>query len=176
MNEQAWSTLPTLNAYVVPDRVFQILHLPAECRVLNYNDDLSSLALRELQDRQLHVTMGSDGNVPPGLSQTSHFDESGNDDVAAFIYNNDDDDEEEREKHHTSLLLKSAFYDTAEAINNSNSKEKYEREFLFVMNDIMLKARADCDANLKERGKRVSAYAANSKRKKTHGTAHMNYR
>lgn len=64
-------------------------------------------------------------------------------------------------------------HDAAEAIYNSNSTEKFERDLLQYVNKVTNEARGDCDANLKRRGKRVSMMPPNSKRKKTHGTAHM---
>jgi len=162
--------LPVLSEYVVPDYVLKLLHSPAECRVLNYNDTLSAAALQSLKDRRTRVV--DDNNVPVGLSQASYFDEGQNDDAVNFIMNTDEFDDIERD--HSSQILKNAFYDAAEAINNSNSKAQFEQFFLKFMNNITRDARADCDANVIKRGRRVSSHPSNSKRRKTHGTKHMN--
>ena len=162
--------LPSQNDYNVPDHVLQVLHSPAECRVLNYRDELSAQALRELQDRQNHVGMDGSSGVPPGLSQTSYFGEDG-EGLADFITNTTEFDN--NDKFHTSEVLKCAFYDTAEAINNSSSKSELEENLLQVFNEFMAKARGNCDANTFQGGHRISMLPANSKRKKTHGTKHM---
>ena len=148
-----------------------MLHSPAECRVLNYKDDLSASALRQLQDRSNHAVLGESSIVPAGLSQTSYFDEDGHSGLADFITNTDEFDQDD--KYHSSALLKNAFYDAAEAINNSDSKEKLERELMKVLNKFSTVARGDCEANKKKGGRRMSMFPANSKRKKTHGTKHM---
>ena len=89
----------------------------------------------------------------------------------AFILNDDEDVVDSN--YHLSDVLKNAFYNAAEAIYNSNSTKRFERDLLDYLNKITNKARGDCDSNLKQRGKRVSMMPPNSKQKKTHGTAHM---
>ena len=43
-------SLPSTDSYDMPEKIVQLLHSPAECRVLNYNDTLSAASLRKLQD------------------------------------------------------------------------------------------------------------------------------
>ena len=162
--------LPVQDEYIVPRNVIQLLHSPAECRVLNYKDELSALALRELQDCRNHVGMDGASSVPPGLSQTSYFGEE-DEGLAEFITNTTEFDE--TDKFHSSEILKSIFYDTTEAINNSNMKSELEKEFMIVFNKFAAKARGVCNSNMFWKGRRISMLPANSKRKKTHGTKHM---
>ena len=72
--------------------------------MLNYKDELSALALRELQDCQNHVGMDGASSVPPGLSQTSYFGEE-DEGLAKFITNTTEFDE--TDKFHSSEILKS---------------------------------------------------------------------
>lgn len=94
-------------------------------------------------------------------------------DGGAFAFILKDDEDVIKCNYHSSDVLKNAFYDAAEAIYNSNSTQRFERDLLQYLNKLTNEARGDCDSNLKRRGKRVSMMPPNSKRKKTHGTAHM---
>ena len=175
--------LPEQDKYEVPEYILELLGSPAECRVLNYTDSLSSVSLRELMDRRNANRMLDNADVPMGLSQTSHFDDDVNvtfgeyDDDGAFGYvMNQDGIPKPGDQASTKEILSSAFYDAVEAIHNSNSKGKYEQELLAVFHELQMRANADCDANKKRAGKRISMFPPNSKRKKTHGTKHMNSR
>ena len=67
------------------------------------------------------------------------------------------------------------FYDTTEAIYNSEDTANFEKEFLVFMNDLTVRKRANSSLNVAEKGKRVSMLTPSSKRRRTHGTAHMHY-
>ena len=166
--------LQPLPSFDVPDFVVQLFHSPAECRVLNYNDVLSTSSLRNLQDKFNRERFGDLGTVPVGLSQLSQLadDSCGGDDTFGFAMATDDNDDANPDNT-SSSVLSSMFYQMAESINNSNSKERYENEAVAFFNDMIAKAGGDCDANKKRRGKRISMFPANSRRKKTHGTKHM---
>jgi len=161
------------DTYCVPEHVLQLFHSPAECRVLNYNDSLSAKSLREIQDQNNHVRMEGTSDVPAGLSQHSHFDDEDDDGDGTFGFVMDHDEPLDCHVYHSSKVLQSAFYETAEAIHNSNSKSKFEKEMLAFFNELAKSARSDCDSNQKRKGKRISMFPPNSKRKKTHGTKHM---
>ena len=161
--------------YIVPESVLTLLYSPAECRVLNYNDSLSAEALRKLKDKREHQRLEAMADVPAGLSQASYFDDGLDDGAFAYIVSKGDDEEDKNlwSKFHSSEILKNTFYDAAEAINNSNSKEKLEAELMTYLNQITSKARGDCDSNVKRKGKRISMMPPNSKRKKAAGTKNM---
>lgn len=119
--------------------------------------------------------MGTDVSyVPTGLSQRSHLaeDVEEDDDTFGFVMEVDDTEVQCR-KNNSSDILQSAFYQMAESINNSGSKEAYEKEVLDFFLNMSAKASGDCESNKRQHGKRISMLPPNSQRKKTHGTAHM---
>ena len=60
-----------------------------------------------------------------------------------------------------------------EAIDNSDKTEELEKELFVLLNELIVRARVNCSSNVEEIGKRVSMLTPSSKRRKTHGTAHM---
>ena len=53
-------------------------------------------------------------------------------------------------------------------------KSELEKELMIVFNKLAAKARGVYDLNMFQKGCRISMLPANSKRRKTHGTKHMN--
>ena len=156
----------------VPEHIMELLHAPAEFRVLNYSPTVCTAALRDLQDCRNPASFGHAANVPVGLSQTSHFGSNNEeDDMFSFLINNP----ENNAHGHTSERLKRTFYDATEAIYNSEKTEELEIKLYDFMNKIIVEARGSCSTNVEQKGKRLSMYTASSKRRKTHGTAHMHY-
>ena len=120
--------------------------------------------------------MEATADVPVGLSQTSYIVDDTNDDeddTFGFVMANNDYDTSLPDSNSVSIL-QSSFYQMAESINNSISKEVYEKEVLDFFDKMSSKASGDCHANRQRAGKRISMFPPSSQRKKTHGTKHMN--
>ena len=91
-----YPALPIQEEHNVPKHVVQLLNSPTECIVLNYNDDLSVLALLELRDCQ----KGTEDTA----SQTSYFDDECAADMFDFILQTDKFDVKGQD--HSSSVLK----------------------------------------------------------------------
>ena len=78
--------------------------------------------------------------------------------------------------HFRDVLMKE-FEDMVEAIQNSDSREKLQRKAREMFQDITAEANGSCNdsKNNTSTGKRQSMKAPFTKRRKTHGTDHMQH-
>jgi hypothetical protein len=182
----------------MPDDVLLVASAPANARVLNYTSSQVVTAI-SLSGDQNNPTILPYGDHP-GYSQTSHFGEGNHfefaqDDGGDESYQSEDNSSHdifEKQKNHFDVMIQSdvaevqpqvrdvlmkEFEDMVQAIQNSDSKEDLQKQVREMFQEITAKAVGSCHLPMNDtsKGKRQSMKGPSNKKKKTHGTKHMQH-